>query len=499
MSTNVTPLVEDVVRPAGMFDPELTYYADGTHVVVRGAAPLNSTVRNGRTGVTQGRTAGSSPYPFQVVRWDDDGTTDNVAPHVLARVVGTGEYGGGECIYTFAGIDTDWTAFYHCHAHDADEVSPDAPCANAPHGPVKRGPAPLSTHPVAVLSARVIATRAMASRGNTLRPGAVLIPETPREARAEYVAARERGETVEQALSRARAELVAYRVLSPGDLASGVDSDPYALGSYDVDPGELARVTSDPRTATLAGEVRDAETGALILSPVTLPDGATARVYVYADDDADDDAAMDVTRWEGDGYDDDDREAWEENAWRFVGVTAVVTLADGARGEASLWGVEMGSYFPGSDAAQIWHTIPDLVREAAGEATDAEPDPENIPEDDRATCGTCHRSWNARTLPTPAARCPWEHEHRACPVCEAGIPGGDDEVNAHYDAAHRDDDSEPPAANLAARVRGIVDELDPEGTEHDENHDPDYAGGVGTCPACWGDRLREVLDAEAAR
>ena len=134
MNTNVTPLVEDIIRPAGMFDPELTYYADGTHVVVHGAATTGGALRNGRTGVTQGRTVGSFPYPFQVVRWDDDGTTDNVAPHVLARVVGTGEYGGGECVYTLDGHDTDGTPFYRCHAHDATEVSPDAPCANAPHG-----------------------------------------------------------------------------------------------------------------------------------------------------------------------------------------------------------------------------------------------------------------------------------------------------------------------------------------------------------------------------
>ena len=314
------------------------------------------------------------------------------------------------------------------------------------------------------LSARVVAHRAVCRRGapNLDRGGSVL-------ATREYVAARERGETVPAALSRARAELVVDRVLTWHDADDREDGPAatYALDAYDVDPRELYRVTSDPRTAALAGEVRDAETGAPILAPVTLPDGATARVYVYADDDAD--------PTDADCYDDADVQAWREDRWRYVGVTAVVTLADGRRGEASLWGVEMGAYWPGSDAAQIWHTIPDLVREAAGEAADAEPDAENIPEDDRATCGTCGRAWNARTLPTPADRCPWEHEH-------------DD-----------DESDETPAGNLAAWVRGIVDELDPEGTEHDENHDPDYAGGVGTCPACWGDRLREVLDAEAAR
>lgn len=28
-----------------------------------------------------------------------------------------------------------------------------------------------------------------------------------------------------------------------------------------------------------------------------------------------------------------------------------------------------------------------------------------------STCGSCGREWHSRSLPTPAGRCPWEHEH----------------------------------------------------------------------------------------
>lgn len=459
------PLSTDLIVPASMFDPELTYYADGTRVVVRGAHPAAS-LPNGRRGVAAGKVSGA-PYAFQRVVWDDGGE-DDVAPHVLARAV----------------------------------------------DPAKRGPAPLSTHPVAVLSARVVAARAMASRGNTLRPGAVLIPETPMSARAEYVAARERGETVPAALTRARAELVAHRVLTynyEDTVAPNYEdtvapwSDP--LDTYDVDPRELSRVTSDPRTATLAGVVRDADTGELILSPVILPYGATARVYVEGD--------LDANPTELECYSSEDVGAWGDDRWRYVVLSAVVTLADGRRGEAALGGVETGNYWPGSEAAQIWHAVPDLIREAAGSVGD--PDPENIPEDDRATCGTCGKAWNARTLPTPADRCPWEYEHEdddddelSDDTTEA-FPGvrvtfyrgeSDDRPVVHIDTDPgtavrvnlndgpalfdgRPDDDETPTANLAAWFRAYADELDEGRVTLDAR---DVAA-----------RIREVLDAEAAR
>ncbi|MEV7839108.1 hypothetical protein [Streptomyces albidoflavus] len=74
------PLASDVTRPATMFDPTLTYYADGTHVVMRARGTE-------RSGHTFGMAEGAAPYAFQAVRWDDGGA-DLIAPHVLHRVEG---------------------------------------------------------------------------------------------------------------------------------------------------------------------------------------------------------------------------------------------------------------------------------------------------------------------------------------------------------------------------------------------------------------------------
>ncbi|MGW0889293.1 hypothetical protein ACWDYA_14145, partial [Micrococcus luteus] len=70
----------DVVTPRTMFDPELTYYADGTRVVMRAAKETE------RTGTTFGMAGSGLPnvYAFQAVRWDD-GSADLIAPHVLHR------------------------------------------------------------------------------------------------------------------------------------------------------------------------------------------------------------------------------------------------------------------------------------------------------------------------------------------------------------------------------------------------------------------------------
>ncbi|MGX5184947.1 hypothetical protein ACWKT5_19490 [Streptomyces avermitilis] len=73
----VRPLAADTVTAATMFDPELTYYADGTRVVMRAKG-------NERTGTTFGMADGTAPYAYQAVRWDDGGA-DLVAPHVLHR------------------------------------------------------------------------------------------------------------------------------------------------------------------------------------------------------------------------------------------------------------------------------------------------------------------------------------------------------------------------------------------------------------------------------
>ncbi|MEV4972016.1 hypothetical protein [Streptomyces scopuliridis] len=73
----VRPLVEDTTTPVTMFDPELTYFADGTRVVMRWSG-------GERHGVTFGMSTDRGPYAFQAVRWEDGGE-DGVAPHVLHR------------------------------------------------------------------------------------------------------------------------------------------------------------------------------------------------------------------------------------------------------------------------------------------------------------------------------------------------------------------------------------------------------------------------------
>ncbi|MFK0154210.1 hypothetical protein ACIQVK_19320 [Streptomyces sp. NPDC090493] len=75
----VRPLDADTVTAATMFAPQLTYYADGTQVVMRAKDTE-------RTGVTFGMAGSGLPnvYAYQAVRWDDGGA-DLVAPHVLRR------------------------------------------------------------------------------------------------------------------------------------------------------------------------------------------------------------------------------------------------------------------------------------------------------------------------------------------------------------------------------------------------------------------------------
>lgn len=77
VEAGITPIDADVTVPAGMFDPELTYFADGTHVVMRAQGTEQH-------GVTVGMTTDAGPYQFQAVRFAD-GTVKNVAPHVLHR------------------------------------------------------------------------------------------------------------------------------------------------------------------------------------------------------------------------------------------------------------------------------------------------------------------------------------------------------------------------------------------------------------------------------
>lgn len=75
--SHVEALTADKVVPAGMFDPELTYYADGTYVVMRAQGTEQQ-------GIAVGMTVNAGPYQFQAVRFSD-GTVKNVAPHVLHR------------------------------------------------------------------------------------------------------------------------------------------------------------------------------------------------------------------------------------------------------------------------------------------------------------------------------------------------------------------------------------------------------------------------------
>ncbi|MFJ9900589.1 hypothetical protein ACIQPR_45410 [Streptomyces sp. NPDC091280] len=75
----VCPLDVDIVTASTMFDPELTYYADGTRVVMRARDTE-------RAGVTFGMAESGLPNvcAYQAVRWGDD-AVDLVAPHVLHR------------------------------------------------------------------------------------------------------------------------------------------------------------------------------------------------------------------------------------------------------------------------------------------------------------------------------------------------------------------------------------------------------------------------------
>lgn len=78
ITADVEHLAEDTTVPATVFDPELTYYADGTRVRMTWSGGT-------KEGTTFGRYIGAGPYAFQAVRWDD-GSEDGVAPHTLTRV-----------------------------------------------------------------------------------------------------------------------------------------------------------------------------------------------------------------------------------------------------------------------------------------------------------------------------------------------------------------------------------------------------------------------------
>lgn len=77
----IKPLNQDITTPANMYDPELTYYADGTVVIMRW-------VGGEKHGTTFGMSVDSGPYQFQAVRWTEGGE-DLIAPQVLHRATET--------------------------------------------------------------------------------------------------------------------------------------------------------------------------------------------------------------------------------------------------------------------------------------------------------------------------------------------------------------------------------------------------------------------------
>lgn len=190
----------------------------------------------------------------------------------------------------------------------------------------------------------------------------------PHEAHA-YVDAREHGETPTLAHSRALAERVVRAVLSPSDVTN---DGPYgtALDVYDVDIDALMHTTADPKLDALTGTAHDAVTGARILSPLDIPEGATVRVWVHADEDGDAHHEMLSGFVDAEALD-----AWRRDQWAYVGVVALVELPDGRSAFDAVWGVERGDYWPGSPEAQVWHVIPGLVREALSMTQYADPRP----------------------------------------------------------------------------------------------------------------------------
>lgn len=376
----VFPVRETYATGANMFDPELTFYADGTRVVVRGVSPLASDMWDGRTGVTVGRLP-AFPYGYQAVQWDDNGQVDNVVPHILHELptpvapLAPGdrvEIDGRERVVTsivpsrFRGR----RSLYVAHTAPGD-------------GPWAAGvttvPVPLDSDGGSI-SPRVLAAHVLTSAGNTFSVGGPIIPETPPAARREYVAARERGEGVSLALSRARAEMAADAALSPAADYS----------CWEIDAPELLRVTLSPGLDALSGAVRDAA-GKRLLFPVVVPDGIMLTVSAEYDADT-----------AGDDYPQDDAEAWREDEWEFRTVVVTARDADGTElATAALGGVEVGSHWPGGEEAQIWPHIPGLVRQAL----------EDLPDDALPmTCGTCGHRFADNT---PSGRCPREADHES--------------------------------------------------------------------------------------
>lgn len=183
-----------------------------------------------------------------------------------------------------------------------------------------------------------------------------------------YADARARGEAPALALYRVRTEQACRETLTI-DLDGWSDpAAPYGMREleavYDVDAAALERHT---RLRYVGATGVDNLTRVEIGDPrLTLPPGATVRLYVYHDGDSTPDDA--------DCYSPEDVQAWRDDAWHYVGTSAVVTLADGTTGEAAVWGMETGDYWPGTDEADVWEPVEELIGEALAAALEAAPD-----------------------------------------------------------------------------------------------------------------------------
>ena len=147
--------------------------------------------------------------------------------------------------------------------------------------------------------------------------------------RLTYRAARKRGESIATALYRVRGERAACAMLEWHDDKRAPAN---AVDVWTVDAAALAQHAG-----------------------ITLPPGATVLVWTSHDDDS--------TPHDAECYSPDDIAAWERGAWAYVAVGVRVTLSDGTERSDYLSGVEVGNYFPGDVATQVWETIVDMITE----------------------------------------------------------------------------------------------------------------------------------------
>jgi len=141
---------------------------------------------------------------------------------------------------------------------------------------------------------------------------------------------------------------VAYAIARRDELAAAALLPTDRPGTFELDARRLAAASRDAFEDSLSGVV--VLDGVRKLDPIDAPDGVV--VYVYEDYDAD--------PWlSAECYDEDALDAYRRGDWWHVGVA--VAAPDGR--EASMWGIECGPYWPGDELGQVWHVVPELVRE----------------------------------------------------------------------------------------------------------------------------------------